>query len=123
MVMARMTLSILVLIVMLVSAGLCHAEPKQPVEIKQGFLTGNSFRGPSHPQKLGYAMGFLDGVFMSPMFDAPKAELRWIETCAVGMTNEQVVAMLNKFLIDNPARLHEAMNILAWVAMKESCKR
>lgn len=119
MVMTRMTL----LIVILVSTGLCYAEPKQPVEIKLGFLTGNSFRELSYAGKIGYAMGFLDGVFVSPMFDAPKAELRWIETCVVGMTNEQVVSILNKFLMDKPARWHESMNILAWVAMKETCRR
>lgn len=108
---------------MLISAALCYSEPKQPVEIKEGFLTGNSFRELSYAGKRGYAIGFLDGVFMSPMFDAPKTEVRWIETCVVGMTDEQIVAILNKFLTDNLARWHEPMNILTWVAMKESCKR
>jgi len=107
----------------LIAAVLCYAEPKHPVEIKKGFLTGNSFRELSYAGKRGYAMGFLDGAFMSPIFDAPKKELRWIETCVVGMTDEQVVAILDKFLANNPARWHEQMNILAWAAMKEGCPR
>jgi hypothetical protein len=44
-------------------------------------------------------------------------------TCAVGMTDEQVVEIVNKFLKDNPGRWHESMNILAWTAMKASCRR
>lgn len=107
----------------LIAATWCYAEPNHPVEIKKGFLTGNSFRDLSYAGKRGYAMGFLDGALMSPMFDAPKRETRWIETCVVGMTDEQVVAILDKFLANNPARWHEQMNILAWVAMKEGCQR
>ncbi len=118
--MKRKTLFVLVLL--LVVAGLGYAEPKQLFPIKEGFLTGNSYRELSHSGKLGYAMGILDGIFLSPMFDAPKTELQWIERCATGMTGEQVVAVLNRFVSDNPARWHESMNILAWVALKEGCK-
>jgi len=119
MIMPRITLPILIL----ASASVCYAESNEWVEVKKGFLTGNSFRELSHPVKRGYAAGFIDGLFMSPIFDAPKAEVRWIEACAEGMSSEQIVAILNKYLADNPARWHESMNVLAWVAMKESCKR
>ena len=114
---------ITVLTGVLIAAVVCYAEPKDPVEIKKGFLTGNSFRELSDAGKRGYAMGFLDGALMSPMFDAPKGETRWIETCVVGMTDKQVVAILDKFLTNNPARWHEQMNVLAWLAMKEGCQR
>lgn len=109
--------------ILLVSATLSFAEPGQPVYIKEGFLTGNSFRELNYDGKRAYAMGFLDGVFVSPMFDAPKKKLQWIERCAVGMTDEQVVAIFKKFLSENPPRWHEPMNILAWVSMKESCQK
>ena len=99
------------------------AEPKAPVSIKEGFVSGNEFRSLSHEAKRGYAIGVIDGLFLAPFFDAPKEELRWIERCATGMTDEQVMAILEKFLRDNPARWQEPMNILAWVAMKEGCGR
>jgi hypothetical protein len=108
---------------LLASTVLCYAESEQLFYIKNGFLTGNSFRELSYAEKCGYAMGFLDGVFMSPMFHAPKKELEWIERCVTGMNERQVVAILEKFLNENPARWHESMNVLAWVAMKEACKK
>lgn len=110
-------------ILLVACAAISNAEPKGPVSIKEGFLTGNSFRSLNDSGKRGYAIGFLEGIFVSPMFDAPKSELQWIERCSVGMTDEQVVAILEKFLHENPARWHEQMNILAWVALKEGCKR
>lgn len=97
------------------------AEPKAPISIKTGFISGNDFRSLSREAKRAYAMGLIDGWFVAPFFDAPKEELRWIEHCTTGMTDEQVVAILEKFLRDNPARWQEPMNVLAWVAMKDGC--
>ena len=102
---------------------LCYAEPKQPIFIREGFLTGNSFRQISYTEKCGYAMGFVDGVLMSPAFQASRNELEWFERCVTRMKDVQVVAILEKFLNENPARWHEPMNVLAWVAMKEACKK
>jgi hypothetical protein len=116
-------IKITLVIFMFASTVLCYSEPEQIVEIKFGFLTGNQFRELSYAQKCGYAMGFVDGVLVSPMFDAPKKELEWIEGCVTGMRERQVLAILEKFLNENPARWHEQMNVLAWVAMKEACKK
>jgi hypothetical protein len=111
----------MVLVLLCISAPSLFGAEEAAVSIKSGFLTGNSFRQLSHSEKRGYAIGFLEGVFMAPMFDAPKLELRWIESCAIGMTDNQVVAIIMKFLDQNPQRWHDQMNILAWVALKEAC--
>ncbi len=109
-------------IVIITSTTLCYAESSQFALVKGGFLTGNSFRAATDNEKIGYAMGFIDGVFVAPIFAAPIKEIKWVEKCVDGMTNKQVVAILNKFLDDNPARWHEPMNILAWAAIKTVCK-
>lgn len=119
---------IILAIVLIASATLCYAESNQSVVVQSvvvtgGFLTGNSFRDLSDTEKHGYAMGFIDGVLISPIFNAPGKELQWFERCIKGMTNKQVVAILNKFLEENPARWHEPMNILAFRAMVETCKK
>jgi hypothetical protein len=77
------------------------------VIVKTGFISGNEFRDFSPRLKRAYAMGFMDGVLMSPAFGAPKARLSWLESCVTGMTDEQVSAIFSKFLEDNPARWHE----------------
>lgn len=99
------------------------ADLNEPVLIKSGFITANDYRGFSPQQKHAYAIGFMDGLFVAPFFSAPKSELIWVENCATGMTDYQVAAILDKYLRDNPARWHESMNTLAWVAIKDGCKK
>lgn len=98
------------------------ADPKEPVEIKSGFITGNDYRDFSPLQKRTYAAGIIDGIFLAPFFSAPKSELSWIENCATGMTDSQVAAIFDKYLRDNPARWQESMHVLAWIAIKDGCK-
>ena len=73
--------------------------------------------------KKRYAIGVLDGMFLAPLFGAPKANIKWLENCVVNMTDSQVAAILNKYLIDNPARWHEPLNIIAYSALREACPR
>ncbi len=93
------------------------------VQVRSGFLTGNTFRELSDDGKAGYAMGFVNGLLMAPAFKAPRTEMRWVEECISGMADTQIAAILDKFLAENPARWHEPMNVLSHVALKASCKK
>jgi hypothetical protein len=68
-----------------------------------------------------YAVGLVDGMLTAPIFEASKKQTQWLEQCVVSMSNEQVGAIFDKFLRDNPGRWQEQMNILGWVAMKSAC--
>jgi len=105
------------------AGAVAQAAPTDPVAIKSGFHTGNSYRALGPTSKRNYLAGFVDGAFIAPLFDAPKTELRWIERCVTGMTDEQLVAVVDKWLAENPVRWHESMNILAFVAFKEGCPK
>lgn len=105
------------------NAPTASAEPEIPVSIKSGFLTGNSYRILPTSNKRSYIAGFIDGTLVAPLFDAPKKETAWLERCIVGMTDQQVVAILEKWLSENPARWHESMNVLSFVALRESCAK
>lgn len=100
-----------------------QAASADPIAIKSGFYTGNSYRALGTTSKRNYLAGFVDGAFIAPLFDAPKTELRWVERCVTEMTDEQLVAVVDKWLAENPARWHESMNILAFVALKEACPK
>ena len=93
----------------------------QPVAIKSGFLTGNEYLARDEAERRDYAVGFVDGVLLAPVFGATKTKMKWIEDCLTEMTNAQVAAILEYYLKNNPGRWHEQMNILAFVALKESC--
>ncbi|WP_140637402.1 Rap1a/Tai family immunity protein [Methylibium rhizosphaerae] len=103
--------------------GAANAAPKTPVSIKSGFHTGSSFRELSSVAKRSYVAGFVDGALVAPLLDAPKGEIRWLERCVTGMTDDQLVAIVEKWLSENPVRWHESMNILAFVALKEGCTK
>ncbi len=74
-------------------------------------------------RKLGYVMGFVDATFLSPLYGAPKSEVAWLERCGMGMTDEQLVAVLEKWMAGNPERWHESMHVLALTALREACGR
>jgi hypothetical protein len=94
-----------------------------PVVVKTGFLSGADFRVLSSEGKRGYVQGFTDGVFVAPLFKALKSEVIWIESCITGMTDVQLVAILEKWLADNPARWHNPMNVLAYNSLRETCPK
>ena len=109
-----------VLAFLLVSCSIAAAS-EPAVNIKHGFLTGNAYRALSQEARRAYAMGSIDGMFLAPFFGAKKEKLSWLERCATSMTDEQIAAIFDKYLRDNPGRWHETMNALGMVAMKSAC--
>ena len=92
----------------------------EPVEIHNGFMTGNKFMTLPRDEQEAYAMGLVDGMFLAPMFDAPKAKTGWLGKCAEGMTNTQVAAMLRKELENNPGQWHYSAHASMYGAMLEA---
>lgn len=114
---------LMLLLLMVIGTGLGYTKSVSP-QIISGFMTGNTYRNLSDQEKHGYAMGIVDGIFASPvLFDAPTTEIQWIVTCVRGMTSEQLVAILNKYLNENPATWHEPMNLHATLALAKSCTK
>ena len=92
------------------------------VEIHSGFLTGQEFRELPELRKRSYAAGIIDGMFLAPLFDAPKTRLAWLENCVVGMTDEQMAAIISKYVADHPERWHERAHLLVYSALNGSCQ-
>ena len=91
------------------------------IVIKSGFITGIEYRAFDTNEKKKYVMGLLDGTFLAPFFDAKKNKIEWLERCATGMNDAQIIAVVDRYLSDNPARWHESMNALAFLAFKHAC--
>jgi hypothetical protein len=101
--------------------------------IHNGFLTGTNYRKLTQDQKRIYAAGIIDGMFLAPVFDAPKriyfkpkemvptTRVEWLEACVEGMSDEQVAAIISKWLTDHPARWHESANTSVYSAFFDSC--
>jgi len=98
------------------------AAQQQPIEIKGGFITGNTYRAYSDDIRAVYVMGVLDGFDVAPAFSAPKKELAWFQICSLGMSGYQVAAIVDKYLRDIPEHWHEPMNGLVYAAMLDACQ-
>ena len=107
------------LLSLVASAGSASA---QDVEIKNGFVSGRAYSQMSAPQRSAYAMGVVEGMFLSPFFGGEKSKVIWLETCATGMSDTQLVAVLDQYVRGNPVRWHESMHALAFSALKQACQ-
>lgn len=97
------------------------AEKETRVSVVGGFIKDNDYRALSVQSKSTYAMGFLDGILASPLFSGAQSEMSQIENCTSGMTTNQIVAILDKWLENNPAKWQQPMNILATLALQDGC--
>jgi len=85
------------------------------------FLTGSAYDDLPVSERYGYAMGMIDGLFVSSLLTGSDGNLETLNGCLHGMNNKQVVAILDKYLRDNPKHWQEPMNLLALTALRETC--
>jgi hypothetical protein len=88
--------------------------------VKAGFGTGSAYLKMTKAEKWAYALGPVNGMHNAPMFGAPENRTNWFADFLTGMSNEQVAAIITKFLNDNPERWHEPLNILTYDALEHA---
>lgn len=93
-----------------------------PISIHPGFATGNYYRSQVTPARQTYLMGTVDGFMLAPVVGGNRTELAWLETCLKGYVPAQLVAVVDKWLEENPQRWNEQMNALAFAALLSACQ-
>lgn len=114
---------LIVLVTLGVLLFLADGTAQERTIVKSGFYKGNDYRRLEGDQKWTYLTGIVEGMLLAPVFGAPRSRVAWLEECIVGMTNEQIAAIVEKFLTENPGRWQEPMHFLAHQAMFDACKR
>src|SRR5439155_1756421 len=106
----------------LAPAGL--AAQKEPVEVKVSFfLHGTDYLKLPEVAKGAYVTGVVDGLLDArAAFGAPKKRTAWLEDCVVGMSSEQLAAIADKYLRENPEKWNWPMNGLVDAAMLDAGK-
>jgi hypothetical protein len=113
---------IIVLLAFFLSVTAVKAE-QDGVLIHDGFLTGNDYLELDSGGRNGYVMGLIDGIYISPFFWEGGSYLSTLSDCLTeGVTNGQLVAIFDKYLQENPVRWNQGMHVIAYAALKESCK-
>jgi hypothetical protein len=91
-----MLATIVAVLLLLPSSTEGQKEADRLVTTHNGALTGQAFRELPEDQKWFYAVGLLDGMFLAPIFGAPESKVEWLGTCAEGMTNVQLAAIISR---------------------------
>ena len=106
----------------LAPAGL--AAQKEPVRVQVSFfLHGNDYLNLPEVAKKPYVTGVVDGLLDArAAFGAPKKRTAWLEACVVGMSSEQLAAIADKYLRENPGQWNWPMNDLVYSAMFDACQ-
>ena len=94
--------------------------PDKTVYIEKGYGKGQDYLKMSEKEKRAYAMGAMNGMLVAPFFDAPDKSTKWLYDYLKGVSNEQVAAIITKYLKDNPELWHLGLNALTYKAIWEA---
>jgi hypothetical protein len=93
----------------------------QAAVISDGFAAGHDLNRMPQNQILGYVQGFVNAVLAAPLIGAPVDCIGIVRECMIGRSDEQLAAMLRKYLADNPDKWHYRANILTFNALIRPC--
>ena len=115
--MLRKTSVILMMVGLIGLPGLSLSGEEKLYVVPEGFITGQEYINHSKIARVSYVMGLQDGLSMAMLLGGEYLKVKWWQSCAVGKTNYQLVAMFSKFLRDHPERWHEDAHTLYYSMM------
>lgn len=98
----------------------------QIISVPNGFGTGNEYMKTSDVQKYGYISGAINGMLSVSMFVKPidgkiPETRKWLaDYVEKGLTIEQSVTILEKYLKEHPEDLHLPLTMLVYNALVDA---
>lgn len=92
-------------------------------KLYDGFDTGEQWLKVKEPAARAYVRGYLNGLFMSAIVGAQESCLDRISICIEGKTDQQLAALLRKYLDDHPAERQLPLTTTTYNALTASCLR
>jgi hypothetical protein len=96
---------------------------QQRVKISAGFFTGQDYLDMTDTEKRAYATGGINGMLVAPFFGAPEEKLNWLKTCTGKMSDDQIAAILTRYLREQPNQLQTSLNVVTFTAIQDACKQ
>jgi len=96
---------------------------QQTVKISPGFFSGKDYLDMSDTEKRAYVTGEINGMLVAPFFGAPEENMAWLKTCSVKISDEDLAAILTRFIRDQPAQMQTNLNVVTFNALREACKK
>jgi hypothetical protein len=96
---------------------------QQTVKISPGFFSGKDYLDMSDTEKRAYVTGQINGMLVAPFFGAPEENLSWLKTCSSKMSDEDLAAILSRYIRDQPAQMQVHLNVVTFNALREACRK
>jgi hypothetical protein len=96
---------------------------QQTVKISPGFFSGKDYLDMTDTEKRAYVTGEINGMLVAPFFGAPEENLSWLKTCSAKISDEDLAAVLSRFIRDQPGQLQMNLNVVTFNALREACKK
>ena len=116
--MTRFTMACAALLLAL-TAG--HVAATGDILVPNGFLTGQKFLDASETTRTAYSAGLVDGFLGSALLGGPNETAHLLHDCLGDMRNDQVSAIFEKYLRDNPAQWTWGMTVIGNQALRDIC--
>lgn len=97
------------------------ALPTKAVEIQNGYYTGSAYRTLPDDARMTYIAGVIDGYLYAPMFGADGTDMRPFAGCIRGMKTDQLMAIVDQYLANNPTVWDDQMNAVVDMAFRRAC--
>lgn len=96
---------------------------QKTVAISGGFFSGKDYLEMTDTERRAYATGAINGMLVAPFFGAPEENLNWLKTCTAKMSDEELAAVLTKYVRDDPAQLQYNLNVVTFNAIRNVCRK
>jgi len=99
-----------------------HAN-QQTIKISPGFFSAKDYLDMTDTEKRAYATGEINGMLVAPFFGAPEENVNWLKTCTSKMSDEQIAAILTKYISDQPNQMQTNLNVVTFNAIRDACRK
>ena len=96
---------------------------QQTVKISPGFFSGKDYLDMSDTEKRAYVTGQINGMLVAPFFGAPEENVNWLKSCSSKMSDEDLAAVLSRFIRDQPGQMQTNLNVVTFNALREACRK
>src|SRR5688572_26642103 len=79
---------------------------QQRVSIGPGYFTGKDYLDMTDNERRAYATGAINGMLVAPFFGAPEDNVAWVKTCTAKMSDEDLAAVLTRYIRDQESQLN-----------------
>jgi len=99
---------------------LIPALPAQAIIL--GYITGNEYLKLDDNEKLGWLIGVMDGIMAESIYIKKDGQGPWLGRCIDGLDTQQIKAIFEKKLRENPGEWHAPAALIFRGNMKDFCK-